>query len=72
LVGGGYGGLGASNTKLVVYDMLGSEVAVLVDERKTPGDYEVDFNASNLSSGVYFYRLTAGNFVQTRKMLFVK
>jgi phosphodiesterase/alkaline phosphatase D-like protein len=71
-VGGGDWGLGASNTKLVVYDMLGSEVAVLVDERKTPGDYEVDFNASNLSSGVYFYRLTAGNFVQTRKMLFVK
>jgi hypothetical protein len=52
--------------------LLGGEVATLVNERKAPGTYEVEFDASGLSSGVYFYRLTAGNFVQTRKMMVVK
>lgn len=62
----------ASNAKLAVYDILGREVTVLVNERKAPGSYEVKFDAAGLASGVYLYGLTAGNFVQTRKMLVVK
>jgi hypothetical protein len=65
-------GLGVSGVSLVVYDLLGREVAVLVNERKAPGEYDVQFDASNLSSGVYFYRLAAGSFSQTRSMLLVK
>jgi hypothetical protein len=55
-----------------VYDILGREVAVLVNENKAPGMYTVQFNGSGLASGVYLYRLTAGSFVETRKMAFVK
>jgi hypothetical protein len=62
----------ANGVKLVVCDMLGRQVAVLVDERKSPGSYQVQFNASGVSSGVYLYRLTAGNFSQTLKMSAVK
>ena len=67
---------------LKVYDVLGNEVATLVNEEKPAGSYEVDFsaisgsasgrNASQLSSGIYLYKLTAGNFIQTRKMILVK
>jgi spore germination protein YaaH len=57
---------------LIVYDMLGSEVATLVDEKKSAGIYEVDFDAGSLSSGLYFYRLKAGNFSSTKKMLLVR
>ena len=57
---------------LKVFDVLGNEVATLVDEEKSIGSYEVDFNASNLPSGVYFYQLSAGEFVQTKKMLLLK
>ncbi len=57
---------------LKVYDVLGNEVATLVNEIKKPGYYEVNFNASNLASGVYFYRLASGSFVSTRKMLLLK
>ncbi len=72
-VGGTRGlGLGSSNTRLVVYDVLGREVAVLVNERQLPGRYEVTFDASGLASGVYFYRLQAEDFVQTRKLLLVR
>ncbi len=63
---------GVSEVKLVVYDLLGREVAVLVNERKAPGSYEVEFDAAGLASGVYLYRLTAGSFVQTREMLVIK
>ena len=56
---------------LIVYDVLGNEVAVLVNEEKPAGSYEVEFDASGLSSGVYFYKLQAGQFVQTRKMLMI-
>ena len=62
----------ASNVKLVVYDLLGREVAVLVNERRAPGDYQDSFNGSALASGVYVYRLTAGSFVQSRKMVLLK
>ncbi len=62
----------ARRVDLRVFDLLGREVAVLVDEEKTPGTYEVKFDASRLTSGVYLYRLNAGGFVQTRKMIVLK
>jgi hypothetical protein len=65
-------GRGVSNVRLVVYDLLGREVAVLVNERKAPGSYDVSFGASGLASGMYIYRLTAGPFVQSRTMLLLK
>jgi hypothetical protein len=58
--------------KLTVYDLLGHEVAVLVNEQKAPGSYEAKFDAAGLASGVYLYRLQAGNFVQTRKLLLLR
>jgi hypothetical protein len=57
----------AENVSLKVYDVLGREVATLVNEVKPAGAYTVPFNASNLASGVYFYKLQAGSFVQTKK-----
>ncbi len=57
---------------LKVYDVLGKEVATLVNEEKPAGNYEVDFNASKLSSGVYFYKLTSENFSQTKKMILLQ
>lgn len=58
--------------KLVVYDLLGREVAVLVNEMKQPGTHTVRFDASGLASGVYLYRMEAGSFIQTRKMLLIR
>ena len=71
---------GVSDVKLVVYDLLGREVAVLMNEKKAAGNYEVKFDASGLASGVYVYRLMArqtdggqaGSFVQSRTMVLVK
>ena len=60
------------NVRLVVCDLLGREVAVLVNERKEPGRYEVRFDAGGLSSGVVLYRITAGDFVQTYRMLLLR
>ena len=57
---------------LKVYDVLGSEVTTLVNENKQAGFYEVEFNASSLANGVYFYRLQAGDFVETKKMILLK
>jgi hypothetical protein len=57
---------------LKVYNMLGSEVATLVNENLSAGDHSVDFNATGLSSGTYYYRLIAGNFVETKKMNLLK
>ncbi len=57
---------------LKVYDILGREVAVLVNERKGPGRYEVRFDASGLGSGVYVYRLVAGDLVRSRKLILLK
>jgi hypothetical protein len=62
----------SGNVKLVVFDILGREVATLVNEFKTSGNYVVDFEASTFSSGVYFYRIESGNFTETKKMLLVK
>ena len=57
---------------LKVYDVLGNEVATLINEEKAAGEYEVEFNARNLPSAVYFYQLKAGSFVETKKMILVK
>ena len=72
-VGGtGGSGLGARKTMLVVYDLLGREVATLVNEGKAPGTYEVVFDGTGLASGMYFYRFSANGFVQTRNMILQK
>lgn len=52
--------------------MLGNEVATLVDAYKTAGKYEVDFDAAELSSGIYFYQIKSGLYSQTKKMLLIK
>ena len=57
---------------LKIYDILGREVSTLVNEEKPAGKYEVNFNASNLASGVYFYQIKAGDFVQSKKMILLK
>jgi len=57
---------------LIVYDVLGNEVATLVNDILPVGEYEVDFNATGLTSGVYFYRLQSGSFTEIRKMLLMK
>ena len=57
---------------LKVYDILGNEVATLVNEEKPAGSYEINFNASSLSSGIYFFKLQAGSFIETKKMLLLK
>ncbi len=62
----------ACSVTLVVYDVLGREVAVLVNEKKMPGSYSVRCDGSRLASGVYFYRLQAGEFVQSRRLLLLR
>lgn len=57
---------------LKIYDVLGNEVATLVNEEKPAGYYEVEFNASSIASGVYIYRLTSGQFVSTKKMILLR
>jgi len=58
--------------KLKIYDLLGREMKTLVNEEKTVGNYEIEFDARELTSGIYFYRLQTGDFVQTKKMLLLK
>jgi len=55
-----------------VYDVLGNEIITLVNEEKPAGTYSLEFNALNFSSGIYYYKITAGNFSQTRKMICIK
>jgi hypothetical protein len=62
----------AGNVKLVVYDIQGREVQTLVNEYMKPGTYEVSFDGSKLTSGVYFYRISTGDFTETKKMLMIK
>lgn len=62
----------SSQVSLKVYDMLGREVAVLVDEHKAAGVHQVQFDSSGLSSGVYLYQISAGDFVSTKKMMLLK
>jgi hypothetical protein len=61
-----------SDVSLKVYNILGKEVAILVEEYKTAGRYEVEFNPAALPSGIYFYRLQAGSFAETKKMILLK
>jgi hypothetical protein len=57
---------------LKVYDILGNEIAKLVNEEKPAGTYEVEFNANHMSAGVYYYTIVTDNFVQTKKMILLK
>ncbi|MGE5435592.1 MAG: T9SS type A sorting domain-containing protein, partial [Syntrophothermus sp.] len=58
--------------KIKVYDILGKEISTLVNEYQTPGTYNVEFNCGNFSSGIYFYRMQSGNFVDVKKMILIK
>jgi len=60
------------NVKLIVYNVIGQEVSVLVNENQYAGSYSVNFNGSNLSSGLYFYKLTVGNYTETKRMILLK
>ncbi len=62
----------AGIVKLAVYDVLGREASVLVNERKEPGNYEAIFDGSGFSGGVYFYRLQAGDFIRTKRLVLMK
>jgi len=70
----------ASSVQLIIYDVLGNEVAILINEEKETGIYEVEFDATSITSGIYFYRLTAGDpstssgqsFTATKKMIILK
>ncbi len=66
-------GTSAAKTSLIVYDLLGREVEELVNEKLSPGEYEVNFNSSNYPSGIYYYKLSiGGDFTETKKMVLVK
>lgn len=62
----------AGNVKLIVYDLLGREVKLLVNDFRNPGKYSISFDASELASGIYFYEIKSGEFTDTKKMLLVK
>ena len=62
----------AGNVTLKVYDILGKEIATLVSEEQPVGNYEIEFNGSELTNGVYFYTIKSGDFVQTKKMVLLK
>ncbi|MDQ3019532.1 MAG: YCF48-related protein [Bacteroidota bacterium] len=62
----------SSFISLKVYDLLGKQVATLINEKQNAGRYSVDFNGSNLPSGIYFYKIETGNFSETRKMILLK
>jgi len=62
----------SSFTKLIIYDLLGREVETLVNEELKPGTYEADWDGSNYSSGVYFYKIISGDFVEIKKMVLMK
>ncbi|MBN1634736.1 MAG: T9SS type A sorting domain-containing protein [Ignavibacteria bacterium] len=65
-------GLKNNLVTLKVYDILGKEISTIVNQNLTPGTYEADFDGGKISSGVYFYKLTAGNFTETKRMMLVK
>ncbi len=68
----GFGVENKSDIKITVFNSVGEEVAVVLNEEREPGFYQVDFNAANLPSGVYFYQLKAGDFIQTKKMILLR
>ena len=61
-----------SRVKLEILNLLGEQVELLVNETNTGGNYEAIWDASNMSSGIYFYRIQAGDFIETKKMIFLK
>lgn len=61
-----------SNVKLMVYNCIGQQVALLVNENQQPGNYTINFDASRMSSGVYYYKIVAGDFVSLKKMILIK
>ncbi|MDZ4712411.1 MAG: T9SS type A sorting domain-containing protein, partial [bacterium] len=61
-----------SLVKLKIYDVLGKEVMTLINEQKQAGNYAAEFNGANLSSGIYFFRMEAGEFVDVKRMVLVK
>ncbi|QQS38301.1 MAG: T9SS type A sorting domain-containing protein [Ignavibacteriales bacterium] len=63
---------GGGLVTIKVFDVLGNEVTTLVNEYKPAGSYEVEFNAATLASGVYYYQLKVGNFIETKKMILLK
>ncbi|MCB0731878.1 MAG: T9SS type A sorting domain-containing protein, partial [Ignavibacteriae bacterium] len=65
-------GVEGSSLQLIVYDVLGREVAILVNKPQKPGNYSVQFDGSNLASGIYYYQLKVGSFIQTKKMVLMK
>jgi hypothetical protein len=62
----------SSDVKIIISDVMGREITTLVNEQLKPGTYEVDWDASNYTSGVYFYKLYTGDFAETRKMILIK
>ena len=60
------------NVRLIIFDILGKEVVTLLDENKNAGEYQINFNASSISSGIYFYKLITNNFVESKKMILLK
>ncbi|OGU74865.1 MAG: hypothetical protein A2V93_04240 [Ignavibacteria bacterium RBG_16_34_14] len=68
----GFGVQERSNVRITILNSVGEEVAVVLNENKDPGFYQIKFDATNLPSGVYFYQLITGNFVETKKMLMLK
>jgi hypothetical protein len=67
-----YGLRERTNVELKLFDVLGSEIEIFVSGEQDAGYYEIEFNASKLASGIYFYKLQAGNFVETKKMMLLK
>jgi hypothetical protein len=61
-----------NKVSLIIYDILGKEVVMLVDQYQGAGDYEIVFDANNLASGTYIYRLQIGNYAETKKMILLK
>ncbi|MEO8665396.1 MAG: T9SS type A sorting domain-containing protein [Ignavibacteria bacterium] len=61
-----------ADVKLIVYDLLGKEIVTLVDAKQNPGSYSIDFDGSNLPSGIYLYKLTTGEYIEVRKMTLLK
>ncbi|MCW8802899.1 MAG: T9SS type A sorting domain-containing protein, partial [Ignavibacteriaceae bacterium] len=61
-----------SRVNITIYDVLGNEVSVILNEEKLTGNYEIEFSAADLPSGVYFYQLKTGNNVRTKKMILMK
>jgi hypothetical protein len=62
----------SSNVKIEIFDVLGRKIETLMNKEQIPGNYKIYFDGSKFSSGIYFYRITAGNFIQTKKMILIK